>query len=108
MERNQPMRKNNAKFKNRMILEWIVTRIIVVAFVVGCVISVVSTQSTLSEKRDELAAIQAAIAEIETDNVELERILESDDIQAYMAKQAIEELNYAYPNERRFYDTSRD
>lgn len=108
MERNKAIRKQNQKFRNRMIFEWIITRVIVVAFVIGCVISIATTQSTLAEKKEELSEIEAAIAEIETDNVELERILESDDIQAYMEKQAIEELNYAYPNERRFYDTSRD
>ncbi|MCQ2433704.1 MAG: septum formation initiator family protein [Oscillospiraceae bacterium] len=108
MERNKPLRKQNQKVRNRMILEWIITRVIVVAFVIGCIISIATTQSTLTEKREELNEIEAAIAEIETDNVELERILDSDDMQAYMEKQAIEQLNYAYPNERRFYDTSRD
>ena len=34
--------------------------------------------------------------------------LESDDLSAYMEKIALEERGYAYPNERRFYDTSRD
>ncbi len=27
---------------------------------------------------------------------------------AYMEKIAIENMNYAYPNERRYYDTSRN
>jgi len=39
---------------------------------------------------------------------ELEKFIEADDIEGYMEKAAIEELNYAYPNERRFFDTSRN
>jgi hypothetical protein len=38
----------------------------------------------------------------------MRRTLESDDLSAYMEKIALEERGYAYPNERRFYDTSRD
>lgn len=108
MERNKGTRKQNAKYRRRLAVEWLVSKLICIAFVVGCCISFFMTQATLAEKRAELAELEAAIAQIETENVELERILDSDDIQAYMEKQAIEELNYAYPNERRFYDTSRD
>ncbi len=108
MESNMGSRKQNAKYRNRMILDWLITRLIVVAFVIGCLISIVSTQSTLIEKKQELAELESAIDEVKAENVELERILESDDMDAYMERQAIEELNYAYPNERRFYDTSRD
>jgi len=45
---------------------------------------------------------------IEAENVELQRILEDDDMNAYMKKLAIEDMNYAYPDERRYYDTSRN
>jgi hypothetical protein len=38
----------------------------------------------------------------------LQRILEDDDMNAYMKKLAIEDMNYAYPDERRYYDTSRN
>ena len=63
---------------------------------------------TVSEKQDELARIQEKTVAIEAENVELSRILEAEDIDAYMEKIAIENMNYAYPNERRFYDTSRN
>ena len=39
---------------------------------------------------------------------DLERILESGDIDGYMERLAREEYNYAYPDEFRFYDTSRN
>ncbi len=56
----------------------------------------------------ELKILQEKTQEVEAENVELQRILEDDDINAYMEKVAIEEMNYAYPNERRYYDTSRN
>lgn len=39
--------------------------------------------------------------------MELQRVLESDDLSYYIEKIAMEERGYAYPDERRFYDTSR-
>ena len=86
----------------------LLTWIIIIGFIVGCVIALIASQRTMREKKVELAELQAAINEVKTDNVELERILGSPDIHAYMEKQAIEELNYAYPNEHRYYDISRD
>ncbi len=56
----------------------------------------------------ELQSIKDKTQEVEAENVELQRILEDDDMNAYMEKIAIEEMNYAYPNERRYYDTSRN
>ena len=40
--------------------------------------------------------------------MELEKFVDTDDLEGYMEKAAIEDLNYAYPNERRYYDTSRN
>lgn len=56
----------------------------------------------------ELNSIINKTEEVEAENVELQRILEDDDMNAYMKKLAIEEMNYAYPDERRYYDTSRN
>ena len=58
--------------------------------------------------QSELRSIDAKKQELEAENVELQRILEDDDMNAYMEKIAIEEMDYAYPNERRYYDTSRN
>ncbi len=111
MERTSVMSEPLQKQRKHRVVEWLLTRLIILAFVIGCIVSIFSTLSTLDEKRQELIDLQSAIDEVENDNVELERILDSEDIDAYnklMEKQAIEELNYAYPNELRFYDTSRD
>lgn len=56
----------------------------------------------------ELNSIVNKTEEVEAENVELQRILEDDDMNAYMKKLAIEDMNYAYPDERRYYDTSRN
>jgi len=77
-------------------------------FAVVCLISMISSFHTLQQKNRELEEIKAATAVEQAENAELLRILEDDDMKAYMEKVAIEELNYAYPNERRFYDASRD
>ena len=80
MERNKGIRRQNARTKRRAVLSWLVTRLVAVILLIACIISFVSTQATLNEKRQEQAELEAAI----------------------------ENLNYAYPNERRFYDTSRN
>lgn len=83
-------------------------RIASVMFVIGCILYTGYTMVTVSEKQDELTRIQEKTVAIEAENVELSRILEAEDMDAYMEKIAIENMNYAYPNERRFYDTSRN
>lgn len=78
------------------------------AFIVGCAVLIVTTEKDCADKEKELVAIQDKIDTYEAENMELQRVLESDDMSTYMEKIAIEERGYAYPDERRFYDTSRD
>lgn len=79
-----------------------------VALVIGCAALIISTEKDCAEKEEQLVSIQEQIDAYESENMELERILESDDLSDYMEKIAIEERGYAYPDERRFYDMSRD
>ncbi len=83
-------------------------RLASIAVVIGCVVLIAYTERDCSQKEEELTAIQTKIDSYETENAELERVLESDDMSAYMEKVALEERGYAYPDERRFYDTTRD
>ncbi len=78
------------------------------AVIVGCGVLLVTTESDCGDKEDELAAIQAQIDAYNIENAELQRTLDSDDLSAYMERIALEERGYAYPDECRFYDTSRD
>ncbi len=108
MERKKGSRRQNAKYRRRAVIGWIVSKLVAIGLVVACVISFVSTQATLLEKRQEQQELEAAIEAAKEEQEELEKFIEADDIEGYMEKAAIEELNYAYPNERRFFDTSRN
>lgn len=108
MERNQGTRRSHAKFRRRAVFDWIINRLVALILIIACIISFVSTQATLNEKRQEQAELEAAIEQARDEYIELEKFVDSDDLNGYMEKAAIEDLGYAYPNERRFYDTSRN
>ena len=79
-----------------------------VAVIIGCGVLIAATQKDCAEKEEQLKLIQTKIDAYETDNAELLRVLDSDDLNEYMEKIALEERGYAYSDERRFYDTTRD
>lgn len=86
----------------------LISKLIIIIAVIVCIVSFISTQTSLAEMKSQLKGIVTKTEEIEAENMELQRILEDDDMNAYMEKIAIEEMDYAYPNERRYYDTSRN
>ena len=94
------MKRKPGKPKRKSLFSFI-SKFITIAAVIGCFASIIITQSNRAE-------INKKAEEIEAENVELQRILEDDDMDAYMEKLAIEKMNYAYPDERRYYDTSRN
>ena len=53
MERNIGSRRENAKKRRRAVFEWIVFRLVALILLIACVISFVSTQATLNQKRQE-------------------------------------------------------
>lgn len=79
-----------------------------VAVIIGCGVVLYYTEKDCSEKETEIIVIQAKIDAYNIENEDLQRTLDSDDLSAYMERVALEEHDYAYPDERRFYDTSRD
>ena len=101
------MKRKPGKPKRKSLFSFIST-FITIAAVIGCFASIIITQSNRAEMQKELNSINKKAEEIEAENVELQRILEDDDMDAYMEKLAIEKMNYAYPDERRYYDTSRN
>lgn len=96
------------KVKKKKSLFTIISYIIISLMVIACLVSFVVTQFSVARMETELKAYDAKTEEILAENVELQRILEDDDMNAYMEKIAVEEMDYAYPNERRYYDTSRN
>lgn len=108
MERNKGTKRQAAKYRRRAVFDWIFTKIVGVVMVIACIVSFISTQVKLMEKRQEQAELELAIEQATDEKLELEKFADADDIEGYMEKAAIEKYNYAYPNERRFFDTSRD
>ena len=108
MERNKGTQREQAKIRRRAVMDWLITRLVALILVIACIISFVSTQATLNQKRQEKAELEAAIEQARDEYEELKKFVDTDDLEGYMEKAAVEDLNYAYPNERRFYDTSRN
>ncbi|MBP0972324.1 MAG: hypothetical protein J5851_00290 [Oscillospiraceae bacterium] len=86
----------------------ILLRIALVLFVLFCAVSIVTLQNQIAEKKRQLAVIEANIESVAAENDELADLIKADDIGRYMEKLAVENNGYAYPDERRYYDTSRD
>ena len=97
---NQPEAVKNKKGK---FLFKLLIRITIVLALIGCTASIISLQSNIAERKTELDTLRS-----QAENEDLERILNSGDIDSYMEKLAREDYGYAYPDEYRFYDTSRN
>ncbi|MDE5754074.1 MAG: septum formation initiator family protein [Oscillospiraceae bacterium] len=78
-----------------------------VMFVIFCAISIITTQNAIVEQRRNLAELEEQVDVLAAENEELAALIASDDIGSYMEKLALESAGYAYPDERRYYDTSR-
>ena len=81
----------------------------IIAVLIGaCVVSIIGDKVELSEKQQELEVLKAQAEALEAENASYESILNEDDERTYMERIAMEKLGYAYPDERRFYDTTRN
>ena len=78
------------------------------AFVVYCLFLILSSQVDIADKQDTLAHLKQEAVTLEEQNAEYDRILGAEDEKKYMEQLAIGKLGYAYPNEIRFYDVSRN
>ncbi|MDR1674297.1 MAG: hypothetical protein LBR54_02465 [Oscillospiraceae bacterium] len=99
------------KFKFRDgFFTFLFTRIVTPATILYCLVSFVSSRYVIAQKELELEKIQEKIEQYQLENAELKRVLDSTDLDEYMADIATEnpELNYGIPNEKRFYDLSKN
>ena len=96
------------KNKKGKFLFKLLIRITIVLALIGCTASIISLQSNIAERKTELDTLRSQAETYEAENEDLERILNSGDIDSYMEKLAREDYGYAYPDEYRFYDTSRN
>lgn len=101
-------KKTKKQAKNKGLFNSMLFKLLAGAVIIGCAVLFVTTETDCINKEAELAALQAQIDAYNIENAELQRTLNSDDLSAYMERIALEEKDYAYPDERRFYDTSRD
>lgn len=104
---NKLKKKKFGKSKRKRLYNLII-KLITAAGVIVCAVSIIISYSNHEEMRKELDSINQKAEEIEAENIELERILGAEDMNAYMEKLAIEKMNYAYPDEHRYYDKSRN
>lgn len=102
------MRKADEKKPRGNIVLHSIFKLAFLVFVLYSLISIISVQITISENKDELLALQKKEDELVEKNGEYERLLNVSDQKEYMEKLAIDKLGYAYPNETRFYDVSRN
>ena len=96
------------KEKKKCLFNRGLVKLAAVAVIIGCGVLIAATQKDCSEKEEQMKVIQTKIDAYENENAELQRVLDSDDLNEYMEKVALEDRGYAYPDERRFYDTTRD
>lgn len=101
------VRKTNDKPN---LLVRLMVRIPIVLLIVFCTVNIIMKQNDILEKKKQIAEIQEEIDDAKLDHDELSDILKSEDIGDYIEKVAMENgsYSYAYPDEHRYYDTSRD
>lgn len=102
------MLAKKAKPEKKGLFNRFLVKIAAVVVAAVCIMLVYRNEKDCSEKERELTVVQGKIDSYEVENADIQRILDSDDMSDYIARVAVEERGYAYSDERRFYDTSRD
>ena len=102
------MAKNKRSVDRPRLGAKLLLRVALVLFIVACTVAFISTQNSIIEKKRELAELEESIESVTAQNEELAALIKSDDIGRYMEKLAVENNDYAYPDERRYYDTSHN
>ena len=98
-------RLSNQKKQTGPLMRFVITATSFV-FVMYCITSIIMTQAEIAEKKQELDVLAEKAEKLEEQNAEYLSILSEEDERAFMERYAVEVLGYAYPNERRFYDTA--
>ncbi|MBR1392478.1 MAG: septum formation initiator family protein [Ruminococcus sp.] len=81
----------------------VIGAIAVFCLIVYSVFNIISQQAQIAQLKKQSEELAAQITEQEQRNDEYTRLLSSGDEAEYMERIAVEQLGYAYPNERRFY-----
>lgn len=89
--------KKQAKKPKRNILVNSIIKLSFFAFVIYALISIISVQVDISDKKDQMAILKVQEQELSAKNAECERILDAKDEKEYMQRLAMDKLGYAYP-----------
>lgn len=76
-------------------------------FLIWCAVSISSDKKETAESKAVLEELIAEAENLEAENAGYESIINETDERSYMERIAVELYGYAYPSERRFYDTTR-
>lgn len=92
------------KHKKKVVVKTLV-RVFFVLLLLSMLAAYISNQVTISSKRAELETLNEQIAQQQTENQEMQRILsgDADQITEWVARDS---YNYAAPNERIFVDVT--
>ncbi len=83
-----------------------IAKLALVAMSAYLLVSFVSGQLQVSQKRAQLEEVSAKVEVLAQQNAELERLMSTDDENAYIERMAREKLGFARPEERIFVDIS--
>ena len=81
-------------------------KIAAIAFAVYLLISLISMQSSINQKKNELDDLRQQYTESLIRNEELQKTLDSYGTDEFVEEQAREKLGYAYPEEHFYIDVS--
>lgn len=101
------MAKIKKQSKNNIVFHFI-SKLAFLIFVLYCTVSIIIDQVDIAKRKDELASIKAQVETLSEENDEYQRRLNTMDEGEYILRIALEDLGYAFPTERRFYDVSRN
>lgn len=102
-KKNKKTKKSKKGLFNRFLF-----KLVGASALICCVALIFTIRMDYNEKSEELESIQAKIDECVLENAELERVLANDELFLTYMERVAREHDYAYPDERQFYDTSRN
>ena len=100
------MKQKHDGKKKRTSVGSLAIRLTVITVSAYLLVSLVSGQLQVSQKRAQLDELSAKVETLAQQNAELERLMSTDDENAYIERMAREKLGFARPEERIFVDIS--
>ncbi len=92
--------------KNKKRTTSFILSLAIIALVGYFIISLISVQLDIREKKQELENVQQTYEEVSQENAELKELAENEDEDSYMERIARDVLGYVLPGESVYYDTA--